>query len=210
MAGKSTRCNRRQVAQQHAQLLEREWQPALPRSQPPSSSNLSSMQSCYALSLPPRAYALIQTRALLALAGRRRSLHTVGSAPVDLAASSSTRPSTSTSTHPPASLAETRAEPAVQPDSAAVAAAATALALTVAEVEAAAADPSPPLPAPAARKLTYAEQDALIKERLLERDGGGLSVGEGEWNGLARNVKDNMVRMPGRAAAAAWRTSSTT
>lgn len=82
------------------------------------------------------------------------------------------------------------------------------------------ASPSPPAPAAGpeqhapVKKLTYAEQDALIRERLLERDGGqsGVSTENGEWNGLATNVKNNMVRVPfrlvrsGRGGELTWTT----
>lgn len=77
--------------------------------------------------------------------------------------------------------------------------AASAAALPEAAAPTDAVDPSSPSPPPA-RPLSWAEKDALVRERMLERDGGGLSVPAGEWNGLARNVKDNMVRLLGAVA----------
>lgn len=43
------------------------------------------------------------------------------------------------------------------------------------------------------RKQTVAEQDAALMATLQDMDGGGGAVEEKEWNGMARNVKENMV-----------------
>jgi len=138
------------------------------------------MQLLLALAPPLRTFAFGQTRALLPLVGRVRTLHTAGSSPANLAATST---STSAPSSPPSP------EPLAEPSSSTLKASSTPAAAPTDT----AVDPSTPAAAP--RKLTWAEQDALVRERLLERDGGGLGVPQGEWNGLARNVKDNMVRL---------------
>lgn len=41
---------------------------------------------------------------------------------------------------------------------------------------------------------SLAEKDAELLAKMEGRDGGQMAVEPGQWNGLAKNVKDNMVR----------------
>lgn len=43
------------------------------------------------------------------------------------------------------------------------------------------------------QKETIAERDAALMAKLQDMDGGRGTVEEKEWNGMARNVKENMV-----------------
>lgn len=42
-------------------------------------------------------------------------------------------------------------------------------------------------------KQTVAERDAALMVMMQDMDGGSGAVEEKEWNGMARNVKENMV-----------------
>ncbi|EIM91594.1 uncharacterized protein STEHIDRAFT_153224 [Stereum hirsutum FP-91666 SS1] len=45
-----------------------------------------------------------------------------------------------------------------------------------------------------AKSQSLVEKDAELLAKMQGRDGGDLAVEPGEWNGLAKNVKDNMFR----------------